>query len=232
MSLQPNKSSHPVRWLIIVILTLAVSGVVILVTRNGHQVASPNSSTGSAGDSTMASPSVSNEPAVTPLPDFDTLLQSLPQTATPHPGPAIPARIQIETIDLDVLVLIIAMTPEGTLPAPDRYAGYWGVSSPLDQNGNTVIVGHNKLTPRPIFNKLSQAKIGDEIKVTDQFGDKHLFKITDSLIIKVLGAPAADANRTRDYTQPTGTARLTLITCYPDETCPDRLVVLAAPVTP
>jgi LPXTG-site transpeptidase (sortase) family protein len=223
---QPDKPTRSIPWLIIIVLTIAVSGAVLFIMRSGHQAADSNGNAGSAASSTIVSS------AVTPLPNFDTFLQSLPQTATAHPGPAVPARIQIEAINLDILVLIVAMTPQGIIPTPDRYAGYWGASSPLDKNGNAVIVGHNKLTPRPVFNTLSQVKVGDEITVTDQFGDKHLYKITDTLIIKVKGAPAADANRTRDYVQPTTTARLTLITCSPDDTCPDRLVVLAEPVKP
>lgn len=229
MTPQINKPRRPVPWLIVITLTVAVSGVVLLIMRNQPV---PDGSSASATSSPMAVANSSQGPVVTPLPNLDTLLQSLPQTATPHPGPAVPARIQIEAINLDILVLTVAMTPQGLITTPDRYAGYWAASSPLDQNGNTVIVGHNKLIPRPIFHDLSMAKVGDEIKVTDQFGDKHLYKITDTLLIKVKDASSADANKTRDYVLPTNTPRLTLITCSPDKACPDRLVVLAEPIKP
>ena len=40
-------------------------------------------------------------------------------------------------------ILIVTTDLDGYIVTPSRYAGYWTESATLDENGNTVIVGHN-----------------------------------------------------------------------------------------
>ena len=134
------------------------------------------------------------------------------------------------SIELDVEVAIVAVDSDGYIVTPDDTAGYWALSSPLDEDGNTVIVGHNRAEPLQIFANLSLVETGDGITVTDQFGREYHFLVTEVVVIQVEGASPAEANRTAEYVQSTDTRRLTLITCDPSPTCPNRLVVVATPV--
>lgn len=227
-----NLTSRIINGTVIAVIAILVSGGILFFQKAilpGLQaVEMPTLAPGSEDSSGIEPTSAIAIP--TPLPDLDTLLQSLPQTATPFPGPAIPARIEIGSVNIDILVLTVTLDSDGFITVPARYAGYWGLSSPLDQNGNTVIVGHNRLDPRPVFRDLAKVQVGDEIKVTDQFGEKYYYSVTGTLTFQVSGAPASEANRPKEYAQPTASARLTLITCAPDESCPSRLVVLADPI--
>jgi LPXTG-site transpeptidase (sortase) family protein len=226
---QPRKINA---WVIIAITVLVSAILLFFQNRLSFGPTLVETETGESSVEVDANAStIATNVLYTPLPDLDALLQSLPQTATPFPGPAVPARIEIEAVQIDVLVLTVSLDSTGFIEVPDRYAAYWGASSPLGKNGNTVIVGHNRLEPSPIFNNLDDVKKGDQIRVTDQFGEKHLFVVTETLLFKVSGASAEEANRPREYAMPTTTGRLTLITCAPDDTCTSRLVVLAEPVS-
>lgn len=163
-----------------------------------------------------------------PLPPADEIAD-LDATATPLPGPARPARIEIPSAGIDVEVLIVALDQDGYLPTPDEHAGYWALSSPLDGEGNTVIVGHNRTSPVAIFRNLPQVEVGDEITVTDQFAAEHEYEVTDIELLDVAGSPE-EAERTVELIDPDLPRRLTLFTCQPDDACTHRLVVIAEPV--
>jgi LPXTG-site transpeptidase (sortase) family protein len=204
--------------LITLVVTLVVSGVVLFIQRLQR----------SAGTTSGSTSEVRPQGIPTPL-DLDALLRNIALTQSPIPGPPHPARIQIESAGIDILVLTISVDPDGFLDTPVHYAGYWGLSAALGANDNIVIVGHNRPEPRPIFLNLSLIKTGDGIVVTDQFGKQYHYKVDTILKIKVEGVSPAEANRPAHYVQPTGHEQLTLLTCYPESSCTDRLIVLASP---
>jgi LPXTG-site transpeptidase (sortase) family protein len=221
---QPRATrSRALQWLVVVSLTLLVSALVLTLQRASRQPPSPPPTRILPATPATRPPSVP-----TALPDVELLLTALP-TRTPPPGPARPARLEMERLGIDAVVLAVGVDKDGRIVTPDRYAGYWSMSAPLNEDGNTVIVGHNKPDPWPVFFGLSRADVGDEVKVTDQFGQEYNYRVDESVIIQVEGAPPEEAQRTLEFIQPTQSRRLTLITCYPDPSCPARLVVVATP---
>jgi len=163
----------------------------------------------------------------TPLPPVGEVAD-LNVTATPPPGPARPARVQIPSAGVDVPVLIVAVDQEGYLPTPDEHAGYWALSAPLDGDGNTVIVGHNRTSPVEVFRNLPRVEVGDEIILIDQFNAEYTYEVTEVELFEVEGNPE-EAQRTLDYIDPELSKRVTLITCQPEGECTQRLIVVAVP---
>lgn len=163
----------------------------------------------------------------TPLPPVEEMAD-LDATATPPPGPARPARVQIPSAGVDVPVLIVAVDQEGYLPTPDEHAGYWALSAPLDGDGNTVIVGHNRTSPVEVFRNLPRVEVGDEIILIDQFNAEYRYEVTEVELFQVEGNPE-EAQRTLDYIDPELSKRVTLITCQPEGECTQRLIVVAVP---
>ena len=163
----------------------------------------------------------------TPLPPVGEVAD-LDATATPPPGPARPARVQIPSAGVDVPVLIVAVDQEGYLPTPDEHAGYWALSAPLDGDGNTVIVGHNRTSPVEVFRNLPRVEVGDEIILIDQFNAEYRYEVTEVELFQVEGNPE-EAQRTLDYIDPELSKRVTLITCQPEGECTQRLIVVAVP---
>ncbi len=163
----------------------------------------------------------------TPLPPVGEVAD-LNVTATPPPGPARPARVQIPSAGVDVPVLIVAVDQEGYLPTPDEHAGYWALSAPLDGDGNTVIVGHNRTSPVEVFRNLPRVEVGDEIILIDQFNAEYRYEVTEVELFQVEGNPE-EAQRTLDYIDPELSKRVTLITCQPEGECTQRLIVVAVP---
>ena len=164
----------------------------------------------------------------TPLPPVEEVAD-LDATATPLPGPARPARVQIPSAEIDVPVLIVAVDQEGFLPTPDEHAGYWALSAPLDGDGNTILVGHNRTSPVEIFRNLPRVEVGDEITLTDQFNAEYTYEVTEVELFEVEGNPE-EAQRTLEYIDPELSKRVTLVTCQPDDECTQRLIVVAEPV--
>jgi len=163
----------------------------------------------------------------TPLPPVGEVAD-LNVTATPPPGPARPARVQIPSAGVDVPVLIVAVDQEGYLPTPDEHAGYWALSAPLDGDGNTVIVGHNRTSPVEVFRNLPRVEVGDEIILIDPFNAEYRYEVTEVELFQVEGNPE-EAQRTLDYIDPELSKRVTLITCQPEGECTQRLIVVAVP---
>jgi sortase (surface protein transpeptidase) len=70
---------------------------------------------------------------------------------------------------------------------------------------------------------------GDAITITDQFGKTYSYSVSKTSIIKVDSGSGEQTERPLDYVQPTPAAQLTLLTCYPENACQDRFVVVAGP---
>jgi LPXTG-site transpeptidase (sortase) family protein len=131
-------------------------------------------------------------------------------------------------LGVDVLVALVTLDLDGYIITPDRFAGFWADSANLGTGSNTVIVGHNRPYPRDVFGQLSSLEVGNEIVLTDQFGEQYRFQVSEKVVLPVNGF---DDNRAISYIRPTENARLTLITCHPDITCSERLIIVALPVS-
>jgi LPXTG-site transpeptidase (sortase) family protein len=176
-------------------------------------------------------PPASEAPAglPTPLPGIQEFLPEDLAIGDAPPGAPRPALVQVERIGIEAQVFAVGVE-NGFIVTPPDAAGFWYGSSSLGQAGNTVIVGHNRPAPQIIFMNLPQIGVGDEVRVTDQFGTEYGFQVVETQIIQVEGAPVAEASRTLDYIQPSGSPRLTLYTCYPSPDCSARFVAVATPL--
>lgn len=201
-----------------IVVTLVVVVAIVLV----QQINGPDGS-GTGGATSV-------RPTGIPAPlNVDAYLLNLSLTRTPPPGPPHPAHLVIKSVGIDVLVVTVAVDPNGFLVVPNQYAGYWAMSASLDKGSNTVIVGHNQSGSRPVFLTLDHVAAGDAITITDQFGKTYFYSVSKTVVIKVDSASNGQAERPLDYVQPTPAAQLTLLTCYPENACQDRFVVVARP---
>lgn len=141
-----------------------------------------------------------------------------------------PTRLEIEQLDIDVSILPVSVNPEGHVSTPANNAGFWIASSKLNQAGNIVVVGHNRQAPRQIFSNLALAQDGLEIVITDAKAREYQFTISEIQIINVNGSDSGSDRVIDLMTAETGSQQLTLVSCYPDIECADRIVVTARPV--
>lgn len=167
---------------------------------------------------------------ITPLPPVEDLVAQI----TPNPDrddTVYPIHVAIDDVDLNAVVTIVGLNEERYVSLPEDTAGFWDQSALLNNGGNTVLVGHNRTDPNVVFRPLQAVEQGDRVTVTGSDGSEFDFVVESAEIIQVADAPAAEANRVnRAMTEETTTARLTLISCYPDDACTHRVVILAAPV--
>lgn len=228
------------RWLLAAITLLAASALALSACSKkpaAEPVEEPTpepQEEAASEEESEAAPDTSAEDTVpTALPvNPDDISSLAPQADVTRPAdePAVPARIQIERIGIDAVVVWVEIGENGYITLPQVAAGYWGRSAMLGETGNTVIVGHNKTTPQAIFSALPQVQIGDEVIVTDQFGVEYVFSVAQTEVIQVAGLPADAPDPTESYLGASADDRLTLLTCYPaPNECPDRFVAVAVP---
>lgn len=146
------------------------------------------------------------------------------------------ARLIIPSLDVDSPVVPaqpqIGLAMDGTLrmiwAIPDYAAGWHADSAPLGQAGNAVISGHNNIGSQ-VFRLLEEAHIGDPIYVQMPGGPTYLYTIRQVLVLPEDGQPESVRIANARYLQPTADTRLTLISCWPDWTNTERVVVVALP---
>jgi LPXTG-site transpeptidase (sortase) family protein len=224
-SFQSNSRIQPRSLIITLAVGIAVSVLVIASLRRNTVTGDPVMVPYSTG---------TRDPQIpTPLPvlNLTVIAQQLstPDPDTDNSGPARPARVQIDRVGIDIPVLTVLTDQEDHIITPSQYAGYWALSSTLDQDGNVVIVGHNRPPPWAVFFGLKDVEVGDEIVISDQYTTEYRYTISEMVIIPVDQPEAAEGPRPLDLIQPTGFSQLTLVTCHPDPECTSRLFVIAFP---
>lgn len=168
---------------------------------------------------------------ITPLPDLDQILaedDNLVQVSTS--GFIYPVNFRISEIDLDLPVVIVGLNDKKLVTLPTDSVGFWDASTTLSANGNSVLVGHNNLTPRKVFWSLEAATVGMAVQLTSQFGKEYAYTIEEIEIIQVEGANESDFRRIADLMKlEDGRERLTIVSCYPAGSCAQRIVLIAKP---
>ena len=134
----------------------------------------------------------------------------------------VPANGQpVGTIDIPTIganyVVVEGTTTSDLQLGPGHYAG----TALPGQPGNAAIAGHRTTYLAPFFN-LNELGVGDPIYVTTTQG-RFRYNVTDLEVV----SPSAVA-----ILDPTPTPTLTLTTCNPRYSAAQRLVVLAALVSP
>lgn len=146
------------------------------------------------------------------------------------------ARLIIPSLGVDSPVVAaepqIGLALDGSLRLiwniPDYAAGWHADSAPLGGAGNAVISGHNNIGSE-VFRQLEEAHVGSPIYVQIPGGPTYLYTIRQVLVLPEDGQPESVRIANARYLQPTADTRLTLVSCWPDWTNTERVVVVALP---
>lgn len=153
---------------------------------------------------------------------FDANFISVGATSTNNPGVAvtqidIPKRIKIDKIDLDFEVKVVEGKP-GNWPVPEDLPATASYQSRVGGNTNLSIWGHRSRS----FKRLGELGKSDLIEI-EGGTILHKYRVVDSKII----TPGSDDFK---IMAPTQERILTLITCQPEGSTSQRLIVVAKPI--
>ncbi len=147
-----------------------------------------------------------------------------------------PVRLRIPAINLDVPIIAMGWRLEmvnGTRTTvwdvPLDEAGWHINSAGAGAAGNTIVTGR-QLGGSAVFAPLAlgQAAVGQEVLLIDGDGVTFVYRIVEVTDpIPVTGATAQEQARAAAYFAPTETARLTLVTGWPEFTTTHRIFVVA-----
>lgn len=146
----------------------------------------------------------------------------------------------VEWIEIPALNILAPVEPVGWQPvadaldentavvwdSPDAAVG-WVVSSALPGDADNILLyGHNNLHAS-VFLKLSELKPGDKIML--RTGEEEwTYSVQETRILPVMTSDQ-DFAAYQEYFQPTSSARLTLLSCWPPVSNTHRVVVIAIP---
>ena len=153
---------------------------------------------------------------------------------TPEPEiPDIPSRLVIPAIDLDAPILPAKTTLQKIggkeyqqWEAPKKFAAGWHEDSAmLGQPGNTVLNGHHNINGK-VFERLVDLNPGDLIVI---FGTHKAFiyQITNKMLLPEKYQELDVRMDNARWILPSDDERLTLVTCWPEESNTHRLVIVA-----
>ncbi len=179
----------------------------------------------------LSAPTVRKQPTSIP-----TATAAPEHTATPVPPTSVPhivQRVVIGDIVLDRQTLPVGLDDQAMPIVPDHDIGWYIHSGGPGQGENIVLWGHALRflsapdIPAP-FGRLKELAIGAQIVLYDETGAAHTYAVTQ----QVWATPDQV-----DYILPTGSERLTLVSCIGDrvETArgvdmSHRLITIAEPV--
>lgn len=127
-----------------------------------------------------------------------------------------PSKVRIPSVNIEIPIEDADII-DGIWETSKDKASYLVRSAALGRAGNVVIYGHNK---EHIFAPLIDTEIGDDIFVSDEEGDIHIYKVTD---IQVVDSDEVEVVLPTDYEV------LTVYTCT-GILDSKRLVIKASPV--
>jgi sortase A len=149
----------------------------------------------------------------------------------------IPDRIVIPAIELDAPIVYAkfqelnyqGQTYDQWL-APNSFAAGWHFTSVhLGEIGNLVLDGHHNVYGK-VFGRLFQLKENDLIRIYS--GSFYMkFVVTNKLILPEKYTSLASRLNNARWILPTTDQRLTLVTCWPQDSNTHRLVIAASPVS-
>jgi len=153
---------------------------------------------------------------------------------TYEPG-FIPEIIEIEKIELrapiipvDQTIVSIEEQDYAQFLVPETYAAGWHTnSSRLGISGNTVINGHHNAYGE-VFKDLKDLEVEDEITILS--GDQEFpYIISNVMILEEREEPLEQRLQNAQWLRQSDDERLTLVTCWPEDTNTHRLILVAAP---
>jgi LPXTG-site transpeptidase (sortase) family protein len=146
------------------------------------------------------------------------------------------ARLEIPAIGVNTPLLavtpVLRMGRDGVerlvWEIPDYSAAWHATSAPFGQPGNTVISGHNNLGAM-VFQKLADIHPGDGVFVQLPDGTTYAYTVRQVLVLPEIGQPQSVRDDNARYLESSYDTRLTLVSCWPDWSNTERVVVIAMP---
>jgi LPXTG-site transpeptidase (sortase) family protein len=163
--------------------------------------------TGGPGDTGIgegAGPGPDVQPTLTPTP-----------APTIDPGLLLPSRLRIPVMFLDSAVHEVEVNMGEWAVSPLDVGHHVGTGNP-GQVGNVVLAAHRDINSA-LFRELDRLEPGDEVFVYNALGE-YRYIVSESFVVNPDDAEVMD---------PTGDARVTLITCTPIGLATQRLIVVA-----
>jgi LPXTG-site transpeptidase (sortase) family protein len=136
-----------------------------------------------------------------------------PACATPKPAPqtlAAPVRLAIPRVGIDGPVAPMRVLPNGEMEVPTNgvQIGWYVESARPGYAGNFVATGHVDWGGRTaVFWRLHELRPGDQIVVTDEWGQQHVYAVQWNRAVRPEDLPI------QDVVGPSHDKILTLITC-------------------
>lgn len=171
------------------------------------------------------------------------LSEYMPDEGTPQEPKegAVPLWIYIKKIALEEpIVAATSMTVEieengktyefVQWEAPDEEAVGWHTDSArLGVIGNTVLNGHHNSYGR-VFRNLAYLQEGDYIQVYGDDGKWYTYVVANKMVLPEWNVTLEKRMENAAWILPSQDERLTLITCWPEQTNSHRLIIVAKPV--
>lgn len=187
---------------------------------------------------------VAAEPTIEPTPtaaftlsgvDFGapTRLPTLDSVGTPiiPEGGAYPIQLAIAERGVFSPVVAVQTDRNFDIIVPEEEIGYYALTPKIGAGGNTVMIGH--VAPGLVFNNLLDVEIGDIIRVRDENFNDHYYQVHEYARFPFDQTDPENITLGMNYMYlEDGQERLTLVTCYPENTWTHRFVVRAVPIPP
>jgi len=193
----------------------------------------------------MLTPEVRIEGTITPVADQEGFAPMMMPENTPAsrifeptevPIEIAPQAIVIDKIELEAPILEteqisvkIAEQNYAQFLVPEEFAAGWHAgSAPIGVPGNTVISGHHNAFGS-VFKDLVKLEIGDVVKLLDEEGNVYKYIISNKMIFPEKDQDLEVRLENGRWIQPTDDERLTLVTCWPEDSNSHRLIMVGVP---
>ena len=163
------------------------------------------------------------------------------QLLDPQEAGALPLWIYIEEIALEAQILpatsvTVEVEEDGEIhefvqwEAPSVAAVGWHTNSArLGREGNTVLNGHHNAQGR-VFRSLAYLQEGDYIQIYGDDGEWYTYAVANKMVLPEWNVTLEKRIENAAWTLPSEDERLTLITCWPEQSNSHRLIIVARPV--
>jgi LPXTG-site transpeptidase (sortase) family protein len=189
-----------------------------------------------------------NDLAVNPTPASPQELGEIESGDTPEDMPvapvkegAVPLWIHVEKIALEAPIIsaesaVVEVEENGQTyqfvqwEAPNEAAVGWHADSArLGVVGNTVLNGHHNAYGR-VFRNLVYLEEGDYIQIYGDDGEWYTYIVANKMVLPEWNVTLEQRMQNAAWILPSQDERLTLITCWPEQTNSHRLIIVARPV--
>lgn len=157
---------------------------------------------------------------------------SAPQLARPHDLKALPDRLVLPVIHVDIPVVELGWSTkqqDGQIfsewEVAEYAAGWHKNSARLGEGGNVVMSGHNNILGS-VFRELDQLKRGDEITVWSG-SQSFAYKVDKVMIVPEKYATIEQRKENAKWIGSFADDRLTLVSCWPRDDNTHRIIVVA-----